>query len=369
MPENPPASVVIMPMPRVRSFGDGLYDIATRARDPEFHAGLVASALAKVENLRPAPVLTSFPLRAPPAPQVELIAIELFDWLQNVQAQIELRLIFRWSCAVVALGQRGQRIGSGFVLLTPSGGLRLVTAHHVLLDCGWDAVSRPLIEIGVGTTITHDSWTHRAQALAHSPSPRPPAPHAADHRLGYLARLDLALLDLAPLDGPLPYLESGDDVMVGERVAILGFGMQTASQTAWPVQSTMIGSVACTERVDQRFGCRVLDIQGDMLHGHSGGPVISLRTRKVVAVALGSHSERLDIFSVGPNGSMPATDHQGHPMGVNNPVGGLHVAMPIAKLDLLEAPRSVSGGGGPAAPASVRRSSTSPPLPRRSRSE
>ena len=89
-------------MPRVRSFGDGLYDIATRARDPEFHAGLVASALAKVENLRPAPVLTSFPLRAPPAPQVELIAIELFDWLQNVQAQIELRLIFRWSCAVVA---------------------------------------------------------------------------------------------------------------------------------------------------------------------------------------------------------------------------------------------------------------------------
>ena len=244
-------------------------------------------------------------------------------------------LIAEWNRAVVALGQHGRRIGSGFALLT-SFGIRLVTAFHVLLDCGWDAVSGPLIDVGVGATITHDSWPLRARVLAHSPSP-----HMRTALSAHEPHLDLALLKLIgplpdddegdDLNRPLPYLEASDDVRVGDNVVILGYGMQSASQ----VQNTMRGSVACIERVDERFGCRVIDIQGDMLSGHSGGPVVSLRTRRVIGVCLCSQSEQLDIFVVEDNGTVPAQDHHGRPMRGRNSVGGLHVAMPIAELSSL----------------------------------
>ncbi|EOD34122.1 hypothetical protein EMIHUDRAFT_111348 [Emiliania huxleyi CCMP1516] len=228
-------------------------------------------------------------------------------------------LIAGWNRAVVALGLQGRRFGSAFALHTCSG-VRLITSHHVLLDCGWDADSRPLIDVGVGASITYNSWPHRAEVLAHSPSPAGRR-DAADHRAGYPKPfLDLAMLEL--VHGSLPSaLEAGNDVQVGDQVVILGYGTQNYKHAA--VQNTMYGSVACIERVDEKHGCRVIDIQGDILDGHSGGPIVSLRTRKVIAISVASHSVSQTGFVVGIDGLT---------CRVSNAVGGLHFGVPVTEL-------------------------------------
>ena len=85
-------------------------------------------------------------------------------------------------------------------------------------------------------------------------------------------------------------------------------------------------------RRDPRYGCEVIDIQGDMLPGHSGGPVIDLRNGRVAAYCLGSQSEVLEGDLVIP---MPFGPPRKGKFKVKNPCGGLHIAIPVSELNSL----------------------------------
>ena len=85
-------------------------------------------------------------------------------------------------------------------------------------------------------------------------------------------------------------------------------------------------------RHDPRYGCEVIDIQGDMLPGHSGGPVIDLRNGGVAAYCVGSQAEKIEGDLLVP---MPFGPPLQAKFNVKVPCGGLHIAVPVSELNSL----------------------------------
>ena len=232
--------------------------------------------------------------------------------------------------AVVAIGTAGfQRMGTGF-LFSPQG--HIATCHHVLLDCGWDQHGSSLINVGRGESIV---WSHQAEVLSWAPSPKPPALGMPDHRSGKPHPwLDLVILKLHPAPSPpLPHLfVSTLPLWPLTKVAITGYGSQH------PLGITELcvteGTVSRL-RYDAKIGCNVIDIQGDMLPGHSGGPVIDLRNGGLVGYCIQSQSEATKgsckITVNTPTG--PRTIRGEANLRVA--VGGLHTVIPISELNFL----------------------------------
>ena len=238
-------------------------------------------------------------------------------------------LVERANQAVVAIGTALlKRAGTGF-LISPQG--HIATCHHVLLDCKWDGSS--LMNVGRGESIV---WSHQAEVVGWSPTPRPPTLGMPDHRSGKPQPwLDLVILKLHPAPSPpLPHLLlSTLPLWPGTRVAFLGYGAQQRSITE---QCVTFGIVASRLRYDAEIGCKVIDIQGDMFSGHSGGPVIDLRNGGVAAYCVSSHTEGCDGRFEGTID--PGTIHEKTVKGkqrVQVAVGGLHTAIPISEMDFL----------------------------------
>ena len=219
-----------------------------------------------------------------------------------------------------------QRKGTGFLISSQG---YLFTDHHVLLDCNWDQHGSSLLDVGLGESIV---WSLKAEVVGWTPTPRPHARGKPDHRSGKPKPwLDLALLKIVPAPSPpLPHLlPSSLPLEPGTRVAIVGYGSQQ------PISITEQG---CTQgwvarlRRDPRYDCEVIDIQGDMLPGHSGGPVIDLRNGCVAAYCVGSQSETLDGDLVVP---MPFGPPLQAKFNVKVPCGGLHIAVPVSELNSL----------------------------------
>ena len=234
-------------------------------------------------------------------------------------------LVARANQALVAIGTPAlQRKGTGFLISSQG---YLFTDHHVLLDCNWDQHGSSLLDVGLGESIV---WSLKAEVVGWTPTPRPHARGKPDHRSGKPKPwLDLALLKIVPAPSPpLPHLlPSSLPLEPGTRVAIVGYGSQQRGITE---QGCTQGWVARLRR-DPRYGCEVIDIQGDMLPGHSGGPVIDLRNGGVAAYCLGSQSEVLEGDLVI---SMPSGPRKGK-FKVKNPCGGLHIAIPVSELNSL----------------------------------
>ena len=235
-------------------------------------------------------------------------------------------LVARANQALVAIGTPAlQRKGTGFLISSQG---HLVTCHHVLLDCNWDQHGSSLVDVGPGESIV---WSHKAEVVGWSPTPKPPAAGEPDHRSGKpMPWLDLALLKIVPAPSPpLPHLlPSSLPLKPGTRVAIVGYGSQQRGITE---QGVTQGSVARLRR-DPMVGCEVIDIQGDMLPGHSGGPVIDLRNGGVAAYCLGSQAEMLEGDLVIPVPFAPPLQGK---FKVKNPCGGLHMAIPVSELNSL----------------------------------
>ena len=232
-------------------------------------------------------------------------------------------LVARANQALLAIGTPAlHRAGTGFLISSQG---HFFTNHHVLLDCDWDQQSSSLLDVGLGESIT---WLHKAEVVGWSPTPRGPASHRSGKPKPWL---DLALLKIVPAPSPpLPHLlPSSLPLEPGTRVAIVGYGSQQ------PISITEQG---CTQgwvarlRRDPRYGCEVIDIQGDMLPGHSGGPVIDLRNGRVAAYCVGSQSETLEGDLVLP---MPFGPPLQGKFKVKNPCGGLHIAVPVSELNSL----------------------------------
>ena len=265
---------------------------------------------------------------------------DLEDTMQRVQQQqqvqrMQLRVLFHpeqlvafANQAAVAIGVSNTRYGSG-IILTAQG--HISTAHHVLLDCGWNEDSPSLVQVGREAKIV---WSHEAEVLSFSPSPRPPAQGMPNHRQGRPRPwLDLALLKVRPLpDSPFPHLPVWlGPLEEGMPIMVLGYGQQTVTDT----RATLFGTVACPARYDRNIGCKVFDIGGNMLSGHSGGMVVHRLYGCVLGYCVTSQSEPNPGEFVGkmqtPHGHF---DIKGK-LKVNNACGGLHTVVPIAELQSL----------------------------------
>jgi len=251
-------------------------------------------------------------------------------------------LVARANQALVAIGTPAlQRKGTGFLISSQG---HLVTCHHVLLDCNWDQHGSSLVDVGPGESIV---WSHKAEVVGWSPTPKPPAAGEPDHRSGKpMPWLDLALLKIVPSPGSTvaglgPCLHASRFAPApGMEIALLGYGQQHASDA----QTTTFGRVACCTRHDDAFGCVVIDIQGDMLSGQSGGPVIDLRDGGVIGVCISSQTEparatvqtTINTPTHSPSGQ-PTNTRQTIRQNIRVPVatGGLHTVIPIAALTSL----------------------------------
>ena len=234
------------------------------------------------------------------------------------------KLVAEGNKAVVAIGKinarrgTGVKKGSGFCVAEVEGGRLVTNSHHVLLDCRQrlDVGTPRQVEVGVGENPI--VWgLFKGEVLNYSPTPRAPGPYMPDHRAGKPKPwLDLALLYVPGLSSPC-LRASCYAPAPGMEIAILGYGEQNASDAL----TSTFGEIACT-RYDARIGCNVFDIQGDMLFGHSGGPVINRRDGGVMGVCISSQTE-----------PAPATV-RGQPTNIRVPiaVGGLHTVIPIAEL-------------------------------------
>ena len=134
----------------------------------------------------------------------------------------------------------------------------------------------------------------------------------------------------------IPHLEWASDVKVGDEVDLLGYGQQSVSTA----RQTMFGRVTSTVRHENNLGCRVIDIQGDMLSGHSGGPVVNRRTGKVIGICISSQHEYFSgrVWSMSPSGAKePVHDDNNAPIHATVAVstGGLHTVMPIEHVEKL----------------------------------
>ena len=108
---------------------------------------------------------------------VERRLSDLEDTMQRVQQQqqvqrMQLRVLFHpeqlvafANQAAVAIGVSNTRYGSG-IILTAQG--HISTAHHVLLDCGWNEDSPSLVQVGREAKIV---WSHEAEVLKNSDKP------------------------------------------------------------------------------------------------------------------------------------------------------------------------------------------------------
>lgn len=200
------------------------------------------------------------------------------------------------------------------------------------------------MDVGPGESIV---WSHKAEVVGWSPTPKPPAAGEPDHRSGKpMPWLDLALLKIVPSPGSTvaglgPCLHASRFAPApGMEIALLGYGQQHASDA----QTTTFGRVACCTRHDDAFGCVVIDIQGDMLSGQSGGPVIDLRDGGVIGVCISSQTEparatvqtTINTPTHSPSGQ-PTNTRQTIRQNIRVPVatGGLHTVIPIAALTSL----------------------------------
>ena len=245
-------------------------------------------------------------------------------------------LVARANQAAVAIGTAGfLRKGTGFLISSQG---HIATSHHVLLDCGWDQHGSSPINVGRGASIV---WSHQAEVLAWSPTPRPPALGKPDHRSGKPHPwLDLVILKLHPAPSPpLPHLVvSPLPLEPGTRVAIVGYGSQQRGITE---QGVTFGAVSRL-RHDAKIGCNVIDIGsgGDMLPGHSGGPVIDLRNGGVLAYCVMSQNEvvKANVALELPSGllsELPDGLLMEGQVKVPIPCGGLHTAIPVSELNFL----------------------------------
>ena len=103
-------------------------------------------------------------------------------------------------------------------------------------------------------------------------------------------------------------------------------------QNASDALTSTFGEIACT-RYDARIGCNVFDIQGDMLFGHSGGPVINRRDGGVMGVCISSQTEPAPATvqtTINTPDGRRATIRQNIKVAVAT--GGLHTVIPIAEL-------------------------------------
>jgi len=226
------------------------------------------------------------------------------------------KLVAEGNKAVVAIGKinarrgTGVKKGTGFCVAEVEGGRLVVDSHHVLLDCRQrlDVGTPRQVEVGVGENPI--VWgLFKGEVLNYSPTPRAPGPYMPDHRAGKPKPwLDLALLYVPGLSSPC-LRASCYAPAPGMEIAILGYGEQNASDAL----TSTFGEIACT-RYDARIGCNVFDIQGDMLSGHSGGPVINRRDGGVMGVCISSDGSRLRL------NSRVAT------------AVGLHTVIPISEL-------------------------------------
>ena len=235
-------------------------------------------------------------------------------------------LVARANQAAVAIGTGFQRMGTGF-LISPQG--HMATCHHVLLDSNWDQHGSSLVDVGRGESIV---WSHQAEVLAWAPTPKPPAQGMPDHRSGKPHPwLDLAILKLHPAPSPpLPHLfVSPHKLLPGTRVAIIGYGSQHPRSIT--EQGTTFGVVSRL-RYDAKIGCKVIDIQGDMLPGHSGGPVIDLRNGGLVGYCI---SSQVEAVQANVDLELPSGMLAKGKVSLKVPCGGLHTAIPISELGFL----------------------------------
>merc|ERR1719424_333431 len=236
-------------------------------------------------------------------------------------------LVARANQAAVAIGTAGfQRMGTGF-LISPQG--HMATCHHVLLDSNWDQHGSSLVDVGRGESIV---WSLKAEVLAWAPTPKPPAQGMPDHRSGKPHPwLDLAILKLHPAPSPpLPHLfVSPHKLLPGTRVAIIGYGSQHPRSIT--EQGTTFGVVSRL-RYDAKIGCKVIDIQGDMLPGHSGGPVIDLRNGGLVGYCI---SSQVEAVQANVDLELPSGMLAKGKVSLKVPCGGLHTAIPISELGFL----------------------------------
>ena len=235
-------------------------------------------------------------------------------------------LVARANQAAVAIGTGFQRMGTGF-LISPQG--HMATCHHVLLDSNWDQHGSSLVDVGRGESIV---WSLKAEVLAWAPTPKPPAQGMPDHRSGKPHPwLDLAILKLHPAPSPpLPHLfVSPHKLLPGTRVAIIGYGSQHPRSIT--EQGTTFGVVSRL-RYDAKIGCKVIDIQGDMLPGHSGGPVIDLRNGGLVGYCI---SSQVEAVQANVDLELPSGMLAKGKVSLKVPCGGLHTAIPISELGFL----------------------------------
>ena len=178
---------------------------------------------------------------------------------------------------------------------------------------------------------------HKAEVLGYSPTPREPAAGEPDHRLGKPKPwLDIALFKIIPSPGSSvsglgPCLRASRfKPAPGMPIALLGYGQQNKPSDA---QTPTFGHVACCTRHDDAIGCVVIDIQGDMLSGQSGGAVIDLIDGGVIGICISSQTEDARA-TVQTRINMPdgrrATLRQNIRVAI--PTGGLHTVIPIAEL-------------------------------------
>ena len=270
--------------------------------------------------------------------QLQTMLDRRMEQQQMTQIQRALRtlwypeeLVAECNKAVVAIGATNVRHGTGSFLAQ---GL-IATAHHVLLDCGWNAATPSLVQVGMGENIV---WSHQAEVLAWAPTPRPPATGMPDHHFNKPKPwLDLALLKIVRSPSSIAGLgaclrASRFPIKQGVPIAVLGYGQQTSSDA----QTVMFGEVACCARRDDRIGCAVFDIGGaGMLSGHSGGPVIDRRDGGVHGYCISSQSEAsLGSCGITINTPFGRRTIKGKAK-IQNAVGGLHTVIPISELAFL----------------------------------
>mgnify|MGYP001169505407 CR=1 FL=1 len=270
--------------------------------------------------------------------QLQTMLDRRMEQQQMTQIQRALRtlwypeeLVAECNKAVVAIGATNVRQGTGSFLAQ---GL-IATAHHVLLDCGWNAATPSLVQVGMGENIV---WSHQAEVLAWAPTPRPPATGMPDHHFNKPKPwLDLALLKIVRSPSSIAGLgaclrASRFPIKQGVPIAVLGYGQQTSSDA----QTVMFGEVACCARRDDRIGCAVFDIGGaGMLSGHSGGPVIDRRDGGVHGYCISSQSEAsLGSCGITINTPFGRRTIKGKAK-IQNAVGGLHTVIPISELAFL----------------------------------
>ena len=189
---------------------------------------------------------------------------------------------------------------------------------------------------------------HKAEVLGWSPSPREPRLFMPDHRLGKPKPwFDIALLKLVPAPGSTvaglgPCLRASRfKPAPGMEIALLGYGQQNKPSDA---QTPTFGRVACCTRYDDEIGCVVIDIEGNMLSGQSGGAVIDLSDGGVIGICISSQAEPARA-TVQTTINTPTHSPSGHPtimrqtirqnIKVSVATGGLHTVIPIAALTSL----------------------------------